>query len=65
LVYILSGQGQFGATGVSAAANQRMTLGPGETLKVSAIAGADEANGGRDPLRFILIAGRPIFRSRG
>ncbi|HXI18718.1 MAG TPA: pirin family protein [Chloroflexota bacterium] len=64
LVYVISGQGQFGTTGVSAVANQRMTLGPGETLKVSAIAGADEANGGRDPLRFILISGRPIFQRR-
>jgi redox-sensitive bicupin YhaK (pirin superfamily) len=58
LVYVLSGQGEFGAPPAKAAAYQRLVLGAGGALHASA-----DASGG-DPLRFVLISGRPIPLSR-
>jgi redox-sensitive bicupin YhaK (pirin superfamily) len=53
LVYVLEGAGQFGAPAVAAGANQRLVLGAGGALDVNADPSAD-------PLRFVLVSGRPI-----
>ena len=55
IAYVLSGRGRFGTPAVEAGPNQRLVLGEGRDLRVSAV---DE------PLRFVLITGRPIFRDR-
>ena len=55
LAYVLSGEGDFGTPATPAAANQRLVLDAGETLRVTA--GGSAAA----PLRFVVIAGRPIF----
>jgi redox-sensitive bicupin YhaK (pirin superfamily) len=67
LVYVLSGQGQFGTPPVMAGAHQRVQLGAGGLLRVSASQGPPASDrapvgpGDSAPLRFVLISGRPIF----
>ena len=56
LAYVLGGQGQFGAAGAEAGVHQRLVLGEGSSLPVTST--------GQEPLRFILISGRPIYSSR-
>lgn len=53
-VYVLTGQGEFGTPPDPAGPNQRLVLDTGQSLRVAA--DRDSA----DPLRFILISGRPI-----
>lgn len=55
IAYVLGGRGRFGTPAVEAAAHQRLVLGEGEALAVQ----ADETSS--EPLRFVLISGRPIF----
>jgi redox-sensitive bicupin YhaK (pirin superfamily) len=55
IAYVLGGQGRFGTPAVVAAAHQRLVLEEGEALAVQ----ADETSS--EPLRFVLIAGRPLF----
>ncbi len=55
IAYVLAGRGRFGVPAVAAMAHQRLVLGEGETLTVQ----ADEASS--EPLRFVVITGRPIF----
>jgi redox-sensitive bicupin YhaK (pirin superfamily) len=58
LAYVLAGRGRFGTPEVAAGANQRLVLGQGQDLRVSA------AGNGEETLRFVLISGQPIFRDR-
>jgi redox-sensitive bicupin YhaK (pirin superfamily) len=69
IAYVLSGQGRFGTPAVEAGPYQRLVLGEGSDLRVEA-AGAEDAeragspaagSSAGEPLRFVLISGRPIF----
>lgn len=51
LVYVLEGEGEFGAIASPASSNQRLVLGAGQALPVTA---------GAAGLRFILVSGRPL-----
>ena len=55
IAYVLSGRGRFGTPAVEAGPHQRLVLGEGRDLRLTAV---DES------LRFVLIGGRPIFRDR-
>jgi redox-sensitive bicupin YhaK (pirin superfamily) len=55
LAYVLAGRGRFGTPAAPAGAHQRVALGEGETLRVTA------EGEGETPLRFVLITGRPVF----
>ncbi|HEU5317428.1 MAG TPA: pirin family protein [Chloroflexota bacterium] len=55
LAYVISGSGAFGTPTVQAGANQRLVLGTGQDLRVTAA----------ESLRFVLIAGRPIYGPTG
>jgi redox-sensitive bicupin YhaK (pirin superfamily) len=57
IVYVLSGQGQIGTPAVAAGAYQRLVLGEGAVLRA-------HAGPGTEPLRFVLITGRPIAAHR-
>lgn len=59
LVYVLAGQGRFGTPVVAGAAHQRLVLDRGEELRVAA------DTSGAEPLRFVLISGRPVRGSEG
>lgn len=56
LAYVITGQGRFGSAGAEASVHQRLVLGEGSTLPVTST--------GQEPLRFILISGRPIHGGR-
>ncbi|HEV2126497.1 MAG TPA: pirin family protein [Chloroflexota bacterium] len=53
IVYVLDGQGRFGTPAVEAGPNQRLMLGGGEALRAAAASGGD-------PLRFVLVSGKPV-----
>jgi redox-sensitive bicupin YhaK (pirin superfamily) len=55
IAYVLSGRGRVGTPPVEAGPYQRLVLGEGLDLRVTAV---DE------PFRFVLISGRPIQRQR-
>ena len=55
IAYLLTGRGRFGTPAVEAGPHQRLVLGEGHDLRVSA---------GEEALRFVLISGRPILRGR-
>jgi redox-sensitive bicupin YhaK (pirin superfamily) len=57
IVYVLSGRGQIGTPAVDAGAHQRLVLGEGNVLRARAARGTE-------PLRFVLITGRPIAAHR-
>jgi redox-sensitive bicupin YhaK (pirin superfamily) len=66
LAYVLAGRGRFGTPAVPAGAAQRLVLGPGETLRVSAErppggAAGGSAGEGAEALRFVLITGRSVL----
>jgi redox-sensitive bicupin YhaK (pirin superfamily) len=54
LAYVLAGSGRFGTAPVEAGPHQRLVLGGGRDLEVTAA-------GGDTDLRFVLISGRPIY----
>ena len=56
VAYVASGKGQFGTPATEAGANQRLVLGEGRDLRVTADNDSE--------LRFVLISGRPIFGER-
>jgi redox-sensitive bicupin YhaK (pirin superfamily) len=60
VAYVLEGRGRFGTPAVEAGAHQRLVLGAGDELRVSAA----EAGAEVGTLRFVLISGRPILRGR-
>jgi redox-sensitive bicupin YhaK (pirin superfamily) len=51
IAYVISGSGAFGSPAVQAGANQRLVLGEGHDLRVTA----------GEALRFVAISGRPIL----